>query len=146
IRSMYADQVGKDVLNDLVSQSFGTAIDEHSLDPVGTPEFDVGHLADNENFSFSVRFDVRLEIELKKVEGLEVQKEKIEIDEERIDQVVENMRQSRADSATVFEDRALREGDVAQIDFKGFMNGQPMPNGEAQDFDLEIGSQSLIEG
>jgi trigger factor len=46
----------------------------------------------------------------------------------------------------VFEDRALIAGDIADLDFEGTVNGQPLPGGSAKGHQLEIGSKQFIEG
>ena len=42
--------------------------------------------------------------------------------------------------------KALEEGDVAVIDFEGFMDGVAFEGGSAKDFKLTIGSQSFVPG
>jgi len=42
--------------------------------------------------------------------------------------------------------RAVEDGDVTIIDFKGFIDGVPFEGGSADDFKLQIGSQSFIPG
>jgi len=42
--------------------------------------------------------------------------------------------------------RALENGDVAVIDFKGYLNGTPFEGGSAEKFNLKIGSNSFIPG
>lgn len=42
--------------------------------------------------------------------------------------------------------RPVEEGDTANIDFLGKIDGIPFEGGEGEDFDLEIGSGSFIEG
>src|SRR5512135_1735529 len=37
IRSLYSEQVRKDVINDLISESYQNALDHHKLEPVGYP-------------------------------------------------------------------------------------------------------------
>ncbi len=62
------------------------------------------------------------------------------------------MKQQLKDSQTAFaelvvkEDGEVENGDTVKLDFKGFSDGEPFEGGEAQDFDLEIGSGSFIPG
>jgi trigger factor len=46
----------------------------------------------------------------------------------------------------VEKDGAVENGDVANIDFKGSVNGEYFEGGTAEGFDLEIGSHTFIEG
>ncbi|WP_413585698.1 trigger factor [Bdellovibrio sp. HCB274] len=146
IKSIYGDRVKQDVVQDLVQKHYAQALEEHKLDPISYPEFEFADPSADKDFSFSAAFDVRPEINLKKYEGLEVEKEAFEFDAKKVDQVLENIRSSRATFETVTEDRAAKKGDVAIIDFNGFMGGAPLENGAGTDHNLELGANQFIEG
>ncbi|MGE4130103.1 MAG: trigger factor [Bdellovibrionales bacterium] len=146
LRSAYGEQVKSDVVNELVNEAYPLALEEHQLDPVGYPKISFSPIEEGKEFSFTAEIEVRPEIQLKKYEGLSITKEKLVIPDERIDTVLENIRQNQADFVTVFEDRSVTTGDVAVVNFEGFVDGQPLPNGSATDHHLEIGSSQFIEG
>lgn len=146
VKSLYGDRVKQDVVQDLIQKHYAEALNEHKLEPISYPEFEFADPTENKDFSFSAAFDVRPEITLKKYEGLEVEKEKAEFDAKKIDQVLENIRASRATFEVVAEDRAVKMGDVAVINFEGFMGGQPLENGSGTDHHLELGAKQFIEG
>lgn len=146
IKSLYGDRVKQDVVQDLIQKHYSIALDEHKLEPISYPEFEFADPTENKDFSFSAAFDVRPEISLKKYEGLEVEKEKFEFDPKKVDQVLENIRASRATFETVTEARATKLGDVAIIDFQGLMNGAPLENGSGEGHQLELGAKQFIEG
>ncbi|MFM6930079.1 MAG: trigger factor [Bdellovibrio sp.] len=146
IKSMYGDRVKQDVVQDLVQKHYAQALQEHKIDPISYPEFEFADPAEDKDFSFSASFDVRPEINLKKYEGLEVEKEKIDFDSKKVDQVLENIRSSRATFETVTEDRAAKNGDTAVVDFEGFIGGAPLENGAGTDHHLELGAKQFIEG
>lgn len=146
IRSLYADRVAQDVAQELIQVHYGSVLKEHSLDPITSPEFEFEDPREGVSFSFTVMFDVRPEVTLKKYEGLEVEKEQFEFDEAKVTQVLDNIRSSRATFEPILEDRAAQMGDVAVVDFEGFVDGQPLENGSGTDHNLELGSNSFIEG
>lgn len=146
VKSMYGENVKQDVLQNLVSDSFHKALHEHKLQPLGEPNIQVNSLDEEKDFSFTAEFDTRPEVKIKKWEGLELKKEKIEVTEERIQSVLENIRQGHAELVPVFEERPAQNGDVAVIDFEGMVDGAPLPNGSAQDHNLELGSNQFIPG
>lgn len=146
IKSLYGDRVKQDVVQDLIQQHYVKALEEHKLEPISYPEFEFADPTENKDFSFSANFDVRPEINLKKYEGLEVEKEKYEFDAKKVDQVLENIRASRATFETVTEARAAKMGDIAVIDFEGFMGGAPLENGSGKNHHLELGAKQFIEG
>lgn len=146
IKSVYGDRVAQDVVNDLIQKHYPVAVQEHKLDPISYPDFEFDQPNESKNFSFSAFFDIRPEVSLKKYEGLEVEKEKLTFDESKIDQVVENIRASRAKFEDIAILRPVQKGDVAVVDFEGFVNGQPLENGKGENHHLEIGAKQFIEG
>jgi len=146
IKSMYGDRVKQDVVQDLIQKHYAQALTEHKLEPLSYPEFEFEDVHETKDFSFSANFDIRPEIVLKKYEGLEVEKEKFEVDAAKVDQVLENIRASRATFETVAEDRAAKKGDVAVINFQGFVGGAPLENGSGENHHLELGANQFIEG
>lgn len=146
IRSVYGDRVKQDVAQNLIQSHYGQALAEHKLDPLSNAEFEFEDPSELGAFQFSATFDIRPEVALKKYEGLEVEKEKMEFDEKKVDQVLENIRSSRATNEDVLEDRPAQKGDVAVVDFEGFVDGQPLEGGSGQGHQLELGSNSFIAG
>jgi trigger factor len=146
IRTIYSDRVKSDVVQDLIQDSYQAALEEHSLDPVGFPKIAFTTAAESAPFHFTAEFEVRPEVVIKKFENLPVQKEILEITDDRVASILENIRTSQAETITVFEDRALANGDVAMLDFVGEVAGQPLPNGSAEGHMLEIGAGQFIEG
>ncbi|MES3039491.1 MAG: trigger factor [Bdellovibrionota bacterium] len=146
LRSMYGDQIKQDVVNDLIQSFYPKALMETKLQPISNPEFEFEDPAESKEFAFSASFDVRPEIKLKKYEGLAVQKEAYEFDEKKVDQVLENIRASRASLADVLEDRAAQNGDTSVVNFKGFVDGAPLENGTGENYNLELGTNSFIQG
>ena len=146
IKKLYKDRVKSDVLQNLVSDSYESALNEHSLDPISQPQLAFETFEEDQPFSFSAQFEVRPDVTLKQFEKLKVEQEELNVSGEQVEQILEDIRKSRAEQVPVFEDRAAKEGDVAEIDFEGFVDGAPLPNGSGQGHKLELGSQSFIEG
>lgn len=146
IKTMYKDRVSGDVAQDLISSHYPLAIKEQNIDPINYPEFEFEDPSESKDFAFTAIFDVRPEVKLNKWEALEVEKEKFVLDEKRVDEVLNNIRNSKVSYENVLEDRAAIMTDVAIIDFDGFVDGAPLENGAGRDQNLELGSKQFIEG
>ncbi len=146
IKSMYGDRVKNDVAQDLIQKHYYEALKEHSLDPINYPEFEFDIPNETTNFTFSAAFEVRPEVTLKKYEGLEIETEKYAFDDQKVEEVINNIRASRAQLVNVLEDRPAQNGDVAVVDFEGHVDGKPLPNGAGTDHHLELGAQQFIAG
>jgi len=146
IKALYEGRVKQDVVQDLIQKHYPTALSSHKLDPISYPEFEFNEPQDDKDFSFSAIFDVRPEVQLKKYENLEVEKEALTFDASKIDQVLENIRNSRATFEDIAILRPTQKGDTAVIDFEGFVDGKPLDGGTGTNHNLELGSKQFIEG
>ncbi len=91
IRNRYSEQVKSDVLQFIVNSSYNEALNTHELDPVGDPKIFFDRFENDQDFSFTVEFEVKPEIDLKKVEGLEIEQEKKVISEHDIEKVLKSI-------------------------------------------------------
>jgi trigger factor len=147
IKSMYADRAHQSVITDLVETGYSKALSEHKLDPISEPSIKVdGHLKEEQGFSFTAELEVRPEIKFKKTEGLQIEREKMEVKVEAIEKMIQNILDRDPAYVPVFDDRGLTTGDVAEIDFVGYQGETAFPGGAANDHKLEIGSGQFIPG
>lgn len=146
IRNLYKNQIQQQVVQDIVSKNYSSALNAHSLDPVNFPEIEFDEINDDKPFSFTAAFEVRPEIKIKQLEKLPVRKEKFVAKPNFVEDTVEEIRKNKAIKMPVVDGRAVQMGDIALIDFEGFVDGKPLDNGTAKDFELELGSKSFIEG
>ena len=146
IRQMYRDRVSGDVANELINQFYFHAVTEHKLEPIGNPELEFDEPTELSEFNFTAAVEIRPKIELKKYEGLEVTKEKLEVEADAVQKVLENIQASRATTEIVLEDRAAQLKDIAVIDFDGSVDGKSLEGGKGMNQDLELGSKSFIDG
>ncbi len=146
IKTIYQDQIKQDVIQQLVNKSYGVALQEHEVTPLDYPKIDFDTIDEDKEFVFSATFEVRPEVTLNNYKGLGVEKEILNIDSKKVDEVLDNMQKYHAEETPVLEDRTAQNGDVAIIDFEGFTNNAPLENGSSKDFRLELGSNSFIPG
>jgi len=146
IKSLYKTQVLGDVAQDLIQSHYPQALKESNIDPINYPEFEFEDPSEEKDFAFTAIIEVRPEVKIKKWEGLEVEKEKFVFNDAQFEQVLNNVRSSRAKIVDVLENRPAQMGDTAVVDFEGFVNGGPLENGVGVDHNLELGSKQFIEG
>lgn len=146
IKAMYRDKVKGDVVNELVQEHYSRALNEKDLDPISFPQIQVSELSEEKPFTFTANFELRPEVKLNSYEGLSIEKEILDIDAKHLDKVLENIQNSHATKENILEDRPAQNGDTLVIDFEGLRDGQPVPNTQATDFELELGSGQFIPG
>ena len=92
-----------------------------------------------------VKVAVKPEVELGEYKGLEAEKPAVEVKDEEVDEEIEKMRERNARYISV-EDRAAQDGDLAVIDFEGFVDGVAFEGGKGENYDLTLGSHQFIPG
>lgn len=66
-----------------------------------------------------------------------------EVTDEQVDQMIEGTLSTYAERKEV-KDRAAQEGDIVNIDYTGYLDGEAFDGGSAEGADLELGSGSFI--
>ncbi len=135
----------KDALDVLIPAQYSMAVDEAEIEPIDEPEIEDYHIASDEEGSFTAEVEVKPEVELGEYTGLGVEKEEVEVDEERVDEAIEEMREEKSQLAST-EGSIVQEGDHVVIDFTGYIDGETFPGGSAEEFLLEIGSGDFVPG
>ena len=83
-------------------------------------------------------------ITVKQYEGLEVPKvEQSEVTDESVESTINSTLSSKSTSEEI-KDRAAKEGDTVNIDYKGSVDGVEFEGGSATGASLELGSNSFI--
>ena len=147
-RKLIEAQYGKavfydDAINFVMPEAYETAVKENNLDVVSRPEIDVTAIDEN-GVSFTAEVYTKPEVKLGEYKGLKYTKMDEEPTDEEIDAELKKEQEKNARIVTV-TDRPVQNGDIATIDFKGFMDGEAFEGGEGKDFHLEIGSHSFID-
>ena len=85
------------------------------------------------------------EAKLGKYKGIEIKKIEYNVTDEDIEHELSHMQEHNSRLISV-EDRPVESGDITTINFEGFVNGEAFEGGKAENYDLEIGSNSFIPG
>ncbi|MEJ8751366.1 trigger factor [Lagierella sp. ICN-221743] len=135
----------EDAVNILLPDAYEEAIEELDLDPVAQPEVDVDEIEKGGPVKFKFEVDVRPEVELGDYSKLEAEVNKYEVTDEDIMREINRELDQNSRIISV-EDRAVKDGDIVNIDFVGKLDGEEFPGGDAKGYDLVIGSGAFIPG
>ena len=145
IEKMYGAEVFfEDAANIIIPDAYEAAAKESGLEIVSMPKVDVVQLEAGKPFIFTAEVAVKPEVTLGDYKGIEVEKADLTVTEEELNEEFDKVRNQQARTITV-EDRAVQDGDIAVIDFEGFMDGVAFEGGQGNDFPLTIGSHSFID-
>src|SRR5882757_3565161 len=119
IRSKFAKEVRQEVLESLVSERFRKAIEEQKLKPVSEPQLLDMQLVDGQPLKFKAAFEVAPEIDITGYDSVHVSRPDAALTGEEFDAELNRVLDSHATVEPVEEDRALVDGDWAEIQFRG---------------------------
>ncbi|MBY6035292.1 trigger factor [Fictibacillus nanhaiensis] len=135
----------QDALDILLPKAYGDAVTEAGIEPVDRPEVDIEKMEQGSNLVFTAKVIVKPEVKLGDYKGLEVEKVETEVTDEDVQNELTSLQEQQAE-LVVKEDGAIENGDTVNIDFEGFVDGEPFEGGKAENYSLEIGSGSFIPG
>ena len=146
IEKMYGAGVFfEEAANELIPEAYSKETKEHKeLEIVSRPEVDIVQIEAGKPFIFTAEVALKPPVELGKYKGVKCTKIDTSVSDEEIDKRIEE--EKERDSRIVpVTDRAIKDKDIATIDFEGFVDGVAFDGGKGTDYDLTIGSHSFID-
>lgn len=119
IKSRFAKELRQEVLETLVSERFRTALSEQKIQPVSQPQISEMLLAEGSPLKFKATFEVLPEIHLDGYDAIAVERPKVALEEAEFEAELDSILEHHATVEPVEEDRALSDGDWAEISFQG---------------------------
>lgn len=149
IRSRFADGIRQEVVESVLPSHFRTAIEQQNLHPVSQPQLTDLNLTEGQPLNFKAAFEVLPEFSIEGYQQVTVDRPDTALTEEEFNTELDRVRDSRSTMEPVAEDRALADGDWAQISFKGQIQGDVQPDDAAQpisgdDVMIEIGGKNTL--
>ena len=135
----------EDAFNEVVPEELEKAVEENKLEVVSRPDIDVTQIGKGQDLIFTAVFQTKPEAELGKYKGVEIKKIEYKVTDEDVEHELGHMQEHNSRLLSV-EDRPVEKGDIANINFEGFVDGMAFEGGKAENHDLEIGSNTFIPG
>ncbi len=146
LRQRYSKSVMGEIFEASVNEGVAKAIEDNELKPAAQPKVEEVDFDEGKDLKFSVSLDILPTIAPMDFAGLTLERVKVEAPEDEVNSTLERIASQSKDSEAAPEGKAIEEGDIAIIDFKGEVNGESLPGMSADDFNLEIGSGSFVPG
>ena len=148
IRRRFAAEIRKEVIDTLLPERFNKAINELNIRPVGQPQVTELTVEDGAPLHAKAVFEFLPAFSIDGYKDVKVDKPSVEVTEEEFQHELEHLRESRATIEPVEEDRALQDGDWAQISYKGQIQSDPSaaaPDAAAAEPQPVSGEDTLVE-
>jgi trigger factor len=134
-----------DAKEHLFESSVLQAVEQEGLDVLSIPEPEWLAFEEATGASYRVNLTLRPQVTLGAYTDYPFKIEIEETDEQRIERVVEQLRDQQASLVPV-EERGAEKGDYAVIGFVGRRDGQPIEGAQAERLPLVIGNEGMIPG
>ena len=117
----FGKDINQEVRHTLIGDSFRKALEDHKLDPIGTPDFgeqpeEPPALEPDKPLEYDVTVEVKPDFDIEGYVGLKVDKHKVAVKDEHIDQAVENYRMQFAEPEEVTEEATVEANDYVNCD------------------------------
>ncbi len=152
IRKQFANDIKQEVVEKLIPQYIQQETKKQNLAPISQPSITDLHVHDGEPLRFTASFEVMPEIKLGDYRSHGMHKPSVDLSDEEFNKEIESLRERQANYDAVEEDRPLRDGDFASINFEGTPK---VKEGEApkeavtpasmQDVLVEIGGTNTVK-
>ena len=145
IEKMYGKEIFfEDAVNEIIPSAYEDAMKDFDKTVVSRPEFNVETIDEN-GVTLTATFYVKPDVEIKDYLGIPVTREVATVSAKEVNEEIERVRQRNSRMIEI-TDRPAQDGDVANIDYSGSVDGVPFDGGSAQGHDLKLGSGQFIPG
>ena len=139
------DYIKQEALDRYLPFIFADIISNNKLDVVSSPrlteiDFDV-----EKGINLKAEIDIRPELKLPESIALTAEVEMVKKDEKAEELEIQRMLESISEAKPVKTRKKVQETDLVNIDFKGELNGEAIPGGEAENYLLDLTNNQFIE-
>lgn len=147
-RNIYEQKYGKqsivvEAVDSCMNEAYVKALKEFKGEPIMQPTVGI-EKADETGVIYVFTFTTKPEIKINKYTNLGVKKDSVKVTKKDVDAEIEKMRKEYADLTV--KDGKAENGDTVIIDFEGFDGDKAFEGGKAENYALELGSNSFIPG
>ena len=144
LEKKFKKEIEGEILNHIISEEYRKAVEENNLSPIADIKLEkYENNEDNVEVAFTI--PVLPEINLGDYKSVKVEKEALDVNDEKVNAEIEIMRSNAGKLKEVADDEAAKDKDVTNINFEGFIDGEAFDGGKAEGFDLTLGSKSFID-
>ncbi len=148
VKKLYGEKLRQDAEADGLKSLIDFGMNQAQIDAsqiIGEPIFKKYDKSD-EGIDVELVISLRPVIDTKGYEEVVPAFEKPEATDEEVEAKLEEIAKGQAKTQKIKRKRMVRDGDIAVIDFEGYLDGEPFEGGKAEKYPLKIGSKTFIPG
>jgi len=146
LRQRYNASAWGEAIDKAINEDLQKYTAEKKLRLATQPRVDFAGYNIGKDIEYSMEFDILPDLPEIDLSKITVTKKVTKFDEKEVETALENIRKSRSVAEKQDEKYKAADGDVAVIDFKGFVGKDAFEGGEAKKHHLILGSGAFIPG
>lgn len=135
----------QDALKAVLPGAYSAAVTETEIKPVSQPQVSVESMEPDQPWKIKATVAVEPEVKLGQFQKLEVKKQNTEVKDQDVTDELERLQKQQAE-LVLKEDGKSQKGDTVVIDYQGTIDGKAFDGGSAENYSLELGSNTFIPG
>jgi trigger factor len=146
LERLYRKDVHAEVSAKLIQSSFADALKETKLNIIGSPLVDPPELNAGGPYGFDATVEVNPELNDIEFRGLELTRTNYKVEDDDVDVQLKVLQKNMAKQVKIKEERPVRQGDFAVIDYEGFKDGKPYDaTAKTENFSLKVGDGRIVK-
>jgi trigger factor len=145
VKTRFRDEIVSEMMQHLMPKYFGDAIDERKLDIVQAPHFESVDYSSGKPLRFKAAFEVYPNLNVTNYDAIPVHEVSSKIEDIEVENSLKKLQEEMAELAPVEEDRAVQEGDFAEISYSGVIEGSEEPPITGEKAVAEIGGRTTVK-
>lgn len=146
LKQRFGGHVMGEVLEQAAQEAVESVIKDNDLRPALQPKVEIETYEADSDLSLTVGVELLPDLGSPDFSDIALERDVAEVPEDEVEASLERLAQSRRGSEPVAEPRPAQAGDIVVIDFTGKKDGEPFSGGQAEDYSLELGSNTFIPG
>lgn len=146
VKKRFGSSLMGEIIEKSVNESSQKTLEDRGLRPAVQPKIEVVSFDDGKDLEFNISVEVMPEIAPIDFSTISLERLVAEPGDKEIREALDKLADQHKGSEPIKTKRASKLGDIAVIDFTGFVDGEKFEGGSAEDHQLELGSNQFIPG
>jgi len=146
LKSKYESSIMGEVVDACVNAAITELFVEEKVKPAGQPKVEITKFDEGSDMEVSMEVEIIPEIPELDFSKITIEKPSLTVKEEAVNETLENIAKANMVSEATNEKRDVVPGDLVSIAFDGKIDGERKPGMKAEEYDLELGSNTFIPG
>jgi len=139
----FSVQVEDDMARNLINETFPKAVDEVKAFPLGPPLLEKDIVKQGQNFSYTAVMEVRPQFEVENYLGIEVEKEKFSVTEEKYQDQMDQIRKANGRLVSIEEKRPIKKDDYVALNYECFEGDRAIEGANVENSLVHVGSNGF---